>query len=166
MIYVIFVQPSKELKVRAELERKGFKAYVPRRELLIHKSGLWTKIINTIFPGYVFVNMEYSAENHIAITHTDNVLRILGAPTPLPEEETVVMEWLFNDGNIIEESTALIDSNGNCIGFEGFLKGYDDRVTYFNRRQKKATVEVKLGGRTHKANLGIILKSADTTEQG
>ncbi len=87
MIYVVFVQPSKELKVRAELERKGFAVYVPRRELLIHKSGLWTKIINTIFPGYVFVDMEYSAENHIAITHTDNVLRILGTPTPLPRKK-------------------------------------------------------------------------------
>lgn len=166
MIYVVFVQPSKELKVRAELERKGFEAYVPRRELLIHKSGLWTKIINTIFPGYVFVNMDYSAKNHIAITHTDYVLRILGTPTPLSEEEAAVMKWIFNDGNVIEESTALIDCNGNCIGFEGFLEGYDDRVTYFNRRQKKATVEVKFGGRVHKANLGIILKSADTTEQG
>ena len=166
MIYVVFVQPSKEMKVRAELERKGFEAYVPRRELLIHKSGLWTKIINIIFPGYVFVDMEYSPRNHIAITHTDNVLRILGTPSPLLEDEASVMKWLFNGGNIIEESTALIDSNGNCVGFEGFLKGYDNRVTYFNRRQKKATVEVKFGGRTHKANLGIILKSADTTGQG
>lgn len=166
MIYVVFVQPSKELKVRAELERKGFEAYVPRRELLIHKSGLWTKIINTIFPGYVFVEMEYNAKKHINITHTDYVLRILGCPTPLSDEEAAIMKWLFNDGNVIEESTALIDSNGNCVGFEGFLKGYDDRVTYFNRRQKKAAVEVKFGGRVHKANLGIILKSADTTEQG
>ncbi len=73
MIYVVFVQPSKELRVRMELERKGFKAYVPRRELTIHKSGLWTKIINIIFPGYVFVEMDYSPENHIAVTHTDKI---------------------------------------------------------------------------------------------
>lgn len=166
MIYVVFVQPSKEMSVRAALERKGFEAYVPRRELLIHKSGLWTKIINTIFPRYVFVDMEYTAQKHINITHTDYVLRILGSPTPLSDEEATIMKWLFNGGNVIEESTALIDSNGNCIGFEGFLEGYDNQITYFNRRQKKATVEVKFGGRIHKANLGIILKSADITEQG
>lgn len=166
MIYVIFVQPSKELKVRADLERKGFEAYVPRRELLIHKSGLWTKVINILFPGYVFVDMEYSAENHIAVKHTENVLRLLGAPTPLKNEEAELMRWLFNGGNIIEESTALIDKNGNCAGYEGFLQGYEDRVTYFNRRQKKATVEVRFGGRIHKANLGINLKAADTTDQG
>lgn len=166
MIYVVFVQPSKELKVRAELDRKGFEAFVPRRELLIHKSGLWTKIINIIFPGYVFVDMEYSPQKHIDIIHTDNVLRILGTPSPLSESESEIIRWLFNGGNVIEESAALIDSSGNCIGYEGFLKGCDDRVTYFNRRQKKATVEVKFGGRTHKANLGIILKSAENTKQG
>ncbi|MGN0553509.1 MAG: transcription termination/antitermination NusG family protein [Oscillospiraceae bacterium] len=166
MIYVVFAQPSKELQVRSELEKKGFEAYVPRRELLIHKSGLWTKIINIIFPGYVFVEMDYSSKNHIAIAHTDHVLRILGTPSPLPEHEADVMHWLFNGGKVIEESTALIDQNGDCIGYEGFLAGYEDRVTYFNRRQKKATVEVKFGGRTHKANLGITLKAADTTGQG
>lgn len=166
MIYVIQVSPARELKVCAELKRLGFNAYVPRRELLIHKSGLWTKVINILFPSYVFIKMEYSTENHIRIRHIDNVLKFLGSPSPLSSAEAEVMEWLFNNGKIIEESAVLIDNNGNCIGFEGFLEGYDDRVTYFNRRQKKATVEVKFGGKTHKANLGIVLKSADITGQG
>lgn len=166
MIYVIQVQTSKELRVRAELERKGFNAYVPRRELTIHRSELWTKIINNIFPGYVFVDMEYTPENHIAVRHTDNVVRLLGAPTPLPEHEAAVMSWLFNGGEVIEESEALIDGNGNCIGYNGFLAGYSDRVTYFNRRQRKATMEVFFGGKVHKANLGITLKAADNDGQG
>ena len=76
------------------------------------------------------------------------------------------MKWLFNGGNVIEQSTALIDENGFCIGYEGFLQGYEDRVTYFNKRQKKASVEVKFGGRIHKANLGIELKAADKAGQG
>ncbi len=166
MIYVIQVSPARELKVCAELKRLGFNAYVPRRELLIHKSGLWTKVINVLFPGYVFIEMEYTPENHIKVRHTDNVLRFLGAPSPLPTAEAKLMEWLFNGGNVIEQSTALINENGDCIGYEGFLHGYEDRVTYFNKRQKKASVEVKFGGRIHKANLGIELKAADKAGQG
>lgn len=166
MIYVIQVSPSRELKVCAELKRLGFEAYVPRRELLIHKSGLWTKVINTLFPSYVFIAMDYSAENYHSIKSVDGVLRFLGSPSPLPPHEAKLMEWLFNDGNVIEQSYALIDANGDCIGYEGFLHGYEDRVAYFNKRQKKASVEVKFGGRKHKANLGIELKAADKTEQG
>lgn len=167
MIYVIQVQTSKEMKVRADLVRIGFNAYVPRRELTIRKSGLWTKVINNIFPGYVFIDMEYTPENHIAIRHTENVVRFLGAPTPLPEHEAAVMSWLFNGGETIKESEALIDSNGDCVGYNGFLAGYSDRVTYFNRRQCKATVEVRFGGRIHKANLGVtLIKAADTDRQG
>lgn len=166
MIYVIQVQPSKELKVRAELERKNITAFVPRRELLIHKSGLWTKLINIIFPGYVFISMDYSEDRHIAVKSTDGVLRFLGKPTPLPKHESELMSWLFNGGNIIEQSNALIDKNGNCIGYEGFLDGYEDRVTYLNKRQHKASVEIRFGGQIHKANLGVDLKAADRTGQG
>lgn len=166
MIYVIQVSPARELKVCAELKRLGFNAYVPRRELLIHKSGLWTKVINTLFPGYVFADMEYSAEHYHSVKGVDGVLRFLGSPSPLSPHEEELMKWLFNGGNVIEQSTALIDENGCCIGYEGFLHGYEDRVTYFNKRQKKASVEVKFGGRIHKANLGIELKAADKAGQG
>ncbi len=170
MIYVIQVQPSKELRVRAELIRKSILSYVPIRELLIHKSGLWTKTRDIIFPSYVFVEIDYSAELHHLIKQTDGVLKILGAPSPLPEYESEIMRWLFNDGEIIEQSNALIDDFGNCIGYEGFLSGQDDKITYLNKRQCKASVAVKFGGRVHKANLGIELKTApkadDNTGQG
>ncbi len=120
--------------------------------------------------GYVFVEINYSAELHHLIKQTDGVLKILGAPSPLPEYESEIMRWLFNDGEIIEQSNALIDDNGNCIGYEGFLSGQDDKVTYLNKRQCKASVAVKFGGRVHKANLGIELKAApkadDNTGQG
>lgn len=166
MIYVIQVTPSKEMKVCTELIRDGIEAYVPRRELLIHKSGLWTKVINILFPGYVFIQMDYSAKLHIKVKHTDYVLRFLGSPTPLPQKEAALMEWLFNGGEIIKQSVALVNDDGFCIGYEGFLHGYEDRVTYFNKRQCKASVEVRFGGKVHRANLGIELKAADKTGQG
>lgn len=160
MIYVLQVQTGKELKVCAELRWKGFEAYTPREELLIHKGGLWSKMLKLLFPGYVFVVMSYNAENHYIIKNTDGVIRFLGNPTPVNHREEDKLKWLFNDGKIISSSTAEVDENDNMQIVSGFLKDKQVCITRFNKRQKKATIEVSFGGRTHKANLGLELLKA------
>lgn len=155
MIYVLQVQTGKELDVSAALSRAGIQADVPRERLLIRKGGLWSKMIKLLFPGYVFVTVEYNAEIHHTIKSVSGVIRFLGAPTPLSEYEADMIRWLSNGGEIIEQSLIRTDGDGNIIGYEGFLEGNEDKIKRLNLRQKKASVEVKFGGKTHKANLGI-----------
>ena len=62
MIYVLQVQTGKELTVRAQLLRDGISADVPRERIIIRKGGLWSKMIKNLFPGYVFVDIDFSAE--------------------------------------------------------------------------------------------------------
>lgn len=64
MIYVIQTEAGAELLIRAKLLRENIAAYVPRRSLIIHKSAGWTKIINVMFPGYVFLDIDYNAETY------------------------------------------------------------------------------------------------------
>lgn len=155
MIYVLQVQSNKELDVSAALSRAGIQADVPRERILIRKGGLWSKMLKLLFPGYVFVTVDYSAEAYHIIKSVSGVIRFLGAPTPLPEHEADMIRWLSNGGEIIEQSLIRTDSDGNIIGYEGFLKGNEDKIKRLNLRQKKASVEVKFGGKTHRANLGI-----------
>lgn len=155
MIYVLQVQTGKELDVSAALNRAGIQADVPRERILIRKGGLWSKMLMLLFPGYVFVTVDYNAEAYHVIKSVSGVIRFLGAPTPLPEHEADMIRWLSNGGEIIEQSLIRTDSDGNIIGYEGFLEGNEDKIKRLNLRQKKATVEVKFGGKTHRANLGI-----------
>lgn len=164
MVYVLQVQPHKELNVCSGIKRHGITAYSPRRELVIHKNGLWTKVINTLFPGYVFMVGEYTPEIHHKVKSIDGVIRFLGSPSPLPKREADMILWLCNDGKVIEQSFALVNDNDIIIGFEGFLEGCEDNIAYLNRRQRKASVEVRFGGKIHRANLGIELKRADSTK--
>lgn len=155
MIYVLQVQTNKELDVSAALIRAGIQADVPRERILIRKGGLWSKMLKLLFPGYVFVTVDYSAEDYHIIKSVSGVIRFLGAPTPLPEHEADMIRWLSNGGEIIEQSLIRTDSEGNVIGYEGFLEGNEDKIKRLNLRQKKASIEVKFGGKTHRANLGI-----------
>lgn len=155
MIYVLQVQSNKELDVSAALSRAGIQADVPRERILIRKCGLWSKMLKLLFPGYVFVTVDYNAEAYHIIKSVSGVIRFLGAPTPLPEHEADMIRWLSNGGEIIEQSLIRTDSEGNVIGYEGFLEGNEDKIKRLNLRQKKASIEVKFGGKTHRANLGI-----------
>lgn len=156
MIYVLQVQTGKELTVRKLLEQQDIVAYVPRERIEIRKGGLWSKMIKLLFPGYVFVDIDYSAEMFHIINPISGVIRFLGLPTPLPQREADMILWLANGGEIIEPSPLTVD--GDNITCEGFLTGHEDDIKRLNARQKKASVEVRFGGKVHRANIGVEIK--------
>lgn len=155
MIYVLQVQTGREREICTALGRDGITAYAPCERILIRKGGLWSKMLKFLFPGYVFVDIEYNAEMFHRINPVSGVIRFLGMPTPLPRNEAEMILWLANGGEIIEPSVAIADENGNISGFEGFLKGNESRITYINSRQKKVSVTVKFDGKSHKANIAF-----------
>ena len=98
MIYVLQVQTGKETTVRKLLEQQNIVAYVPRERIEIRKGGLWSKMIKHLFPGYVFVDIDYSPEMFHKINPVSGVIRFLGLPTPLPQREADLILWLANGG--------------------------------------------------------------------
>lgn len=166
MIYVLQVMTGKELTVRRLLEQRSITAYVPRERILIRKGGLWSKMIKLLFPSYVFVDINFSAEMFHIINPIPGVIRFLGLPTPLPEHEADLIRWLSNGGEIIEPSYALTDEFGNIVGYEGFLENNTEKIKRLNLRQRKAAVEVIFDGKVHKANVGIEIKKANALGQG
>jgi len=156
MIYILHTEPCEEIKVSAELNRRGFKAYVPRRETLIRKQGMRTKKTEIIFKGYVFADMEYTAENHHKIKSVNGVIRFLSR-IPLPDAEDRIMRRLFNGGEPIEQSAAYIDENGCITGWDGFLDDNREYIALCDKRNRRAAIEIKFGGKTHRAKISFEL---------
>lgn len=163
MIYVLQVQAGKETTVRKLLEQQGVVAYVPRERIEIRKDGLWSKMIKLLFPGYVFVDIDYDAEMFHKINPISGVIRFLGLPTPLPQREAEMILWLANGGEVIEPSPLTVD--GDNITCEGFLTGHEDDIKRLNARQKKASVEVRFGGKVHRANIGVEIKKVNNSDK-
>lgn len=159
MIYVLQVQAGKEITVCKLLKQQDVTAYVPRERIEIRKGGLWSKMIKLLFPGYVFVDIDFDAEMFHRINPVSGVIRFLGLPTPLPQREADLILWLSNGGEIIEPSPLTVD--GDNIICEGFLAGYEDNIKRLNTRQKKATVEVRFDGKVHKTNISVEIKKVE-----
>ncbi len=155
MIYVIQTETGKETHICAVLKREKISAYVPRRSLIIHKRAGWTKIINVMFPGYVFLDIDYLPELYHTVKNIEGVIRFLGEPSPIFQEEEAFMRLLFNGGEMISVSSATVDKDGNITVTDGWLKGKEKYVTYWNIRQKKASVTVTFGGKRRRANVGV-----------
>lgn len=155
MIYVVQATPMNELKVRAALEREGIKAYVPRRELIIRKSGGWTKVIPVMLPSYIFLDCDYCPEIHHIVKSVDGVINWLGKPTPITGDEADFMRLIINGGVPIPESTAVVDNNGIVTVTGGWLLGNEHYICGYNIRKKRALLEIRFGGRQHRTSVGV-----------
>ena len=155
MIYVIQTESGKEMDIRRELIKNDIRAFVPMRELLIHRNAGWSKAVNIMFPSYVFIECEYSAELHHKVKSIDGVIRFLGEPSPIGGSEEEFMRMMFNGGKVIPVSSAEIGTNGSIKILSGFLAGRSHYIKYWNIRQRKALAVIRFGGKNHRVNFGV-----------
>ena len=78
MWYVLQVSTGKEMAVTSTLSNNRVLAYTPRENRLIRKGGGWSQKEYILFPGYVFLNLDYTAENYYMVKAIPGVLRFLG----------------------------------------------------------------------------------------
>ena len=81
--YVLQVSTGQETGVRDALQGLGIRAAVPREERAIRNGGGWTTKVYTLLPGYVFLALEYSAENYYRVRRSP-MCCASSAPTGFP----------------------------------------------------------------------------------
>ena len=105
--YVVHSYAGYENKVKTNLETRItsldmeefiFQVEVPTREEVEVKNGKRTQVQNKVFPGYILVRMELTAESYSCVRNTPGVTGFVGAtdradrPAPLSLDE--VLKWL------------------------------------------------------------------------
>ena len=154
-MFVIYVYPERERDVVYALRKIGFVAYSPRRVLKYRKNGVYYKVPETLFSGYVFLDVPvvdpYDYYDIIKIPYFGN---FVSRTCSLSEAEREYILQLCNDGNDIEISKGTI-SNGKLIITDGFLKRLEHKIISYNKRQHRATVELTLYGIAHKVVCGV-----------
>ena len=86
--YVVHTRPHQEARAETNLERQGFRAWLP----VIERSRRHARRIDTVrvpvFPGYLFVELDIERQSWSAINGSYGVKRLLGdgtRPRALPE---------------------------------------------------------------------------------
>jgi transcriptional antiterminator RfaH len=94
--YVVQTHSRAEAKAALNLERQGFKCYVPRYARQRRHAGRTDVVIAPLFPRYLFVGIELAAQRWRSILSTMGVSRLVcfgNAPARVPDH---VVEGLLS----------------------------------------------------------------------
>lgn len=171
MWHVLQVTSGKEQAVAealAALPDFNIKACAPNEKRLIRKGGSWEQKLYTLFPGYVFAQMKYTAESYYAIKKLPGVLRFLGADGLHPEHLTYIeAEWLRalnNEGEPLEPTRAVLNADGEVILQGGILKKFVSRIVKLDKHGRKASVELSVCGEKKTITLSFVLEGEESEQ--
>lgn len=153
--YVLQVSTGEEYEVVKQLKARGVKAIAPIENRVIRRGKAWTTQMYMLFPGYVFVEIQYNYGLYYTISGIRQVLRILPNgqnPIPLTIEEA---KCLTKTAELLcEPSVIKFDLNGDYEVVKGALKGL--KIVRMRRRYRRAEAEIYLMGKKHNITLSFI----------
>lgn len=161
--YVLQVMTGKETEVRSKLlkefesyhEDRQPKALVPRRKMIERKNGQVRQIVRTLFPSYVFLQIELNDSVYYKIKQIPYLIRILGngRPEPVPLQQMKPILKLCELDELIDISKVAL---GNTIEIvDGPLKGFAGNIVRIDRRKKRVRVRFCILDEIKEIDLGI-----------
>lgn len=156
--YVLQVKPGAELRTRNALHELGFPAAVPQEVALIRKGGEWHEQERILFGGYVFVAMEYTANNYYKATATVGVSRFLcagGVPSPLSFLEEEWIKLLTFEGVALRPTKVTIGEDNELVVVDGIMKHFTNRPLSVDKHKRRATFEITVCGEAKTVELSI-----------
>lgn len=154
--YVIQVKTGEEQKIARHLKESGLRALAPVENRPIHTGGTWGRKEYALFPGYVFIQMEYNAENYYMLKNTGGVILLLAGTLSYLETEWIML-LSGRDGEPLAP-TLVREAEGGTLEIEGgILERFKSRVVKIDKRSRRATIELSVCGEKKEVQLGIRL---------
>lgn len=85
--YLIYTKPRQETIAQINLEQQYYSVYLPKVEVKRRRLGIYTQVIEPMFPRYLFVNLQQGVDNWMPIRSTRGVASIVrfgGVPAAVP----------------------------------------------------------------------------------
>lgn len=172
MWYVIQVMTGKENDIAGKLNEQGIKALVPKENRLIRTGGSWMQREYILFTGYVFLNMNYNADNYYKVKGIPGVIQFLGDSRNPSRLSYLEAEWIAlltgTDNAPIEPTTVRVQEDGTFKIVKGVLGKLENRIVKYDKRNRKATFEITICNEKKEVQLSIMLEDdeAKLTETG
>jgi transcription termination/antitermination protein NusG len=164
--YVVHSYAGYENKVKTNLETRItsldmedyiYQVEVPTREEVEVKNGKRLNVQNKVFPGYILVRMDLTAESYSCVRNTPGVTGFVGAtdradrPAPLSLDE--VLKWLApavsSDEKKVKPEVKVLDFEvGDSVTvIDGAFASLPASISEINADQQKLKVLVSIFGR-------------------
>ncbi len=127
--YALYTRSRHEKSVDAELQKKGFRTFLPVRKFTSQWSDRKKTIEEPLFPGYLFVHL--ALQNRLPVLQTAGAVRFVGpskaSPLAVPEKDLQsIRQFIDHDMQMdpfpyLKEGTRVYVRCGPLKGAEGFI---------------------------------------------
>lgn len=162
--YVVQVMTGEEAGIAGKLRELGYHALAPAENRPVRTGGAWGQKEYILFPGYVFLRMEYNAENYYRIKGIPGAIRLLAGTLTYLEAEWILL-LAGRDGTPLEPSLVR-ETDGELTVEDGILKRFQSRIVRMDKRSRRAVIELSLCGEKKEVQLGIRLPEGTGTGSG
>ncbi len=131
--YAAKSRPSQDRRAIENLERQSFTTYWPQIEIEKIKNGKVIHQREALFPGYIFVHFQLSAEPWHRINNTLGIQRLLsfsqdGTPSKVPDGVVENLKFRESTGQLkfseirrFRKGDLIKVKNGQSVGFQGIV---------------------------------------------
>lgn len=137
--------------------------FVPKREIMHRKSGQWHRILEKLYPGYVFVQTSTPEQVREVLGRVPAFTRMLTSAgdrcMPLTADEVAWINATTNvDTHVMEMSEGVIEGDRVMV-IRGPLEGHEARITRIDRHKRLAWVDMDMFGRHKAIRVGLEIVS-------
>jgi len=92
--YLVYTKPRQEDVARTNLERQGYRIYLPKIRTPRRRMGRRIIRIEPMFPRYLFIHLDTETDNWAPIRSTVGVMKLVRfgvSPSPVPDDLIAVL---------------------------------------------------------------------------
>ena len=150
--FVVQTKPKQENKAELNLERQGYETYCPRVVQPRRYRGRWRKIVEPLFPRYLFAKLEQGQDDFAPIRFTlgvTSMVRFGGIPKALSSNLVDQLRRLENENQGFSMNRPQWQLGDSIEIVEGAFAGFKG-LFHAESGAERVVVLLKLLGREHK----------------
>jgi len=152
------VKKSLEQRIESmDMEDRIFSVLIPTEKKIKIKAGKRNVIVEKIFPGYVFVEMELTDESWYVVRNTPNVTGFIGSgvtPTPVSKEEIDVL--MKKMGVDVPKYIVNVEVGELVKISDGPFKDFEGNISAIDTEKGKLKVLISVFGRETPVELDLL----------
>jgi transcriptional antiterminator RfaH len=125
--YLVFSKAQQEGKAQANLERQGYRVFLPMIRQMRRRKGKRQQILEPMFPRYLFIHLDRINDNWGPIRSTfgvSGIVRFGLEPGKVPDEVIDNLIRRGNDEGIIDLDAPAFQPGDRVQILEGPMQGY------------------------------------------
>ena len=155
--YLVHAKPRQEDLAKANLERQGYQAYLPKLRIPRHRMGRRVIRIEPMFPRYLFIRLDTATDNWAPIRSTVGVstlVRFGMYPSAVPDDLIEYLRSRDNAEGVQDLPLHTFQPGEKVVIEEGPFRGYEG-IYLAQSSQERVTVLLDIVGRSAKAQINI-----------